>query len=376
MRIGVNVRLFTNSQPEGVGRYMYESLKLMTKNNPQHTFVFFFDRNYDSRFIFSDNIIPVVIKPKAIHAVLWYIWFEWRLPYYLKKYKIDVFLSPDGFGSSRTKVPTCLVVHDLAYIHYPQFFKKATARYYKHFTPLHLKNTKTIAVVSESTRQDVLSVSPIQKDCVFLTYCSAGDEFQPLNNHDILSVRNKISDGHPYFFFVGALHPRKNIINLLKSFELICKENHQNIKLVIAGRLAWHSEEIKHALSNFTFKDRLIYLGSVNSEELPEIMAASFAVVYPSFFEGFGIPILESMFCEVPVITSNTSSMPEVGGNAALYADPDSPEEIALQMRRLLTEPDLRESLIKNGKIQRKKFSWDYVARELTKATEMAARLK
>jgi glycosyltransferase involved in cell wall biosynthesis len=375
MRIGVNVRLFTNSQPEGVGRYMYESLKLMTKNNPQHTFVFFFDRNYDSRFIFSDNIIPVVIKPKAIHAVLWYIWFEWRLPFYLKKYQVDVFLSPDGFSSSRTKVPTTMVVHDLAYLHYPHYFKKATSFFYQKFMPKFLRKAKTIAVVSESTRKDVLSQVAIDPRRTFLTYCAASDEFHPLTVDQVSSVRSKFTNGEPYFFFVGALHPRKNIIHLLKAFELFCQENDSDFKLVIAGRLAWHSDDIKEAIDCFPFKDRLIYLGSVDSSNLPDLMAASFAVVYPSVFEGFGIPILEAMLCDVPVITSNTSSMPEVGGEAALYADPSKPDQIASQMKRLITEMGLREMLVEKGREQRQNFSWKKVADQLYQAVEMAAKL-
>lgn len=372
MRIGVNVRLFTNHNPEGIGRYMYETLKVMTQEHSRHEFIFFFDRQYSNDFLFAENIIPVIIKPKAIHAILWYFWFEWRLPYYLKKYKVDVFLSPDGFASTRTSVPTCIVVHDLAFVHYPHFFKKATAVYYQKFVPQFLRKARTIAAVSNYTKEDIKTFVPDKEGQITVTGCAASDGFKPITQDKIQFVRDKIAGGAPYFFFVGALHPRKNIVNLLKAFEILCRENVREAKLVIAGRMAWRSNEIKKAIEEFPFKKQLIYHGPVSSDELPDLMAAAYAVVYPSVFEGFGIPILESMLCDVPVITSNTSSMPEAGGDAALYADPQKPEEIALQMKRMLFEPGLRTGLIEKGRVQRKKFSWQSTSERLWNCIEQA----
>ena len=373
MRIAVNVRSLTGGRLEGIGRYVFESLKELVASHPEHTFILFFDRKFAPEYIYGPNVIPVIIQPKAIHAVLWYLWFEWRLPFFLKKYKADVFLSPDGFSSTRTKVPTVLVVHDLAYLHYPHFFKRATSLFYRLFVPGFLKKASTIAVVSESTRNDVLSQISIKPDRIFLTHCAASDQFQPLSADKIRSIREKFTKGEPYFFFVGALHPRKNIANLIKAFEFFCRQYDSTIKLVIAGRLAWHSDAIKTAIDDFPFKDRLVYLGSVDAALLPDLMGASFAVVYPSLFEGFGIPILEAMCCDVPVITSNTSSMPEVGGDAALYADPLMPDHIADQMNRLHAEPGLREQLVANGREQRVKFSWKKVAEQLYRAIEKAS---
>ena len=165
-----------------------------------------------------------------------------------------------------------------------------------------------------------------------------------------------------YFLFVGAVHPRKNVHRLIQAFDLFKKQTNSTLKLVICGRFAWQTGAVKAAFDTAYFKKDIIFTGYVPNEDVPKLTASAFAVVYTSLFEGFGLPILEAMNCDVPVITSNISAMPEVAGDAALLVNPESVSEIAAAMQTLIENPDLRQNLIERGRIQRKKFSWDKTA--------------
>lgn len=376
MRIGVNVRSLTGAKLEGIGRFTYESLKEMITAHPEHEFVFFFDRKWDPTFVFANNITPVSVSPKAIHPILWYLWFEWRLPFYLKRYKIDILLSPDGYASLNTQVPTVMVIHDLAFFHFPEYFKKRTALYYKYFVPKFLSKANLIACVSDYTMNDVLKYVPERKKDVKVVGCATSGSYLPISDSEKISVRDRITNGDPYFFFVGALHPRKNILNLIKAFLKLKTETKCTHKLVIAGRYAWKSEEIRFMIERFPFKDQLIYLGSVEDDELKKLIASAYALVYPSIFEGFGIPILDAMKCDVPSITSNVSSMPEVGGDAALYVNPNNVDEIFQQMKLLLEDNKLRDQLIQKGRLQRQKFGWGITATKLWECILQVAKEK
>ncbi len=157
MRIAVNTRFLLKEYLEGYGRFIYEIFLRITKNYPEHEFIFIFDRPYEERFIFSENIKPVVTGPPARHPLLWKLWYDVKIPAVLKKYKADVFVSCDGFCSLNTKTPQCLVLHDLAFLHYPSFIRKSHYLYYKRYTPKFLKTAASVATVSEFSKNDVLS---------------------------------------------------------------------------------------------------------------------------------------------------------------------------------------------------------------------------
>jgi glycosyltransferase involved in cell wall biosynthesis len=168
--------------------------------------------------------------------------------------------------------------------------------------------------------------------------------------------------------FAGALHPRKNIINLLRAFIAFKRRQRSNMKLVIVGRLAWNSNEIDEMRSEMPFKDEVKWVGYLNVRDLSRVTGGAYALVYASLFEGFGIPILEALQCNVPAIVSNTSSMPEVGGEAALLVDPKDHLDIAAKMEQLYKDEVLRDRLIAAAPKQVEKFNWDKTAAKLWEA--------
>ena len=365
MRSAVNTRLLLKGKMEGIGWFTYQTLEKIVRNHPEHEFFFFFDRPYDPQFIFAPNVTPVVVHPQARHPILFYIWFEWSLPFMLRKYKIDLFLSPDSYLSLATKVPTCLVIHDLAFEHYPEHFVLSHRMYWRHFSPLFAKKATRIATVSTFSKNDISERYGIDKSKIDLVYNGAHDEYKPLDNTTREAVKQQYADGCEYFVFAGALHPRKNIVNLLKAFVIFKKRQHTNMKLVIAGRLAWKYEEVEQMKASMPFKEDVKWVGYMNVDELSKVIGSAYALVYASLFEGFGIPILEALECGVPAIVSNTSSMPEVAGDAALLVDPNDANDIADKMHLLYKDEALRKKLISNAQEQIKKFDWARSAENL-----------
>ena len=362
MKIAVNARELLKGRMEGIGRYIFETTQQMVLDHPEDEFYFFFDRTYDPSFIFADNVTPVVIHPQARHPILWYIWFEIAIPYYLKKHKIDVFYSGDTYLSMKTKVPTLLVCHDVAYKHYPKHIKKIHLDYYENnFARFHHRADHIVAV-SEFTRQDIIKIYNLDPHKVSVGHNATPKGFEPASPKEKTEVRNKITEGNPYFIYVGSLHPRKNVVNLIKAFDLFRKNHNTNHKLVLVGRMAWKNEELKEIYDSTEYRDDIIFTGHVSNEDLPRYLASATALTYVSVFEGFGIPILEGMSSGTPVITSNVSSMPEVAGDAALLIDPHDPKSIADGMWKIVSDTLYREDLVAKGYKRVQTFSWKKTA--------------
>lgn len=362
MRIAVNTRLLLKGRLEGIGWFTHQTLERMVKDHPEHEFIFLFDRAYDPSFVFASNVIPVVIGPQARHPFLFYLWFEWSVPYILKKYKADLFLSPDGLGSLRAKIPSCLVIHDLAFEHYPDHLKLSHRLYLRKYSPLFARKATRIATVSEFSKKDISERYGIDADRIDVTCNGAHDAYRPLGWEEREAVKERYADGCEYFVFAGALHPRKNVLNLLKAFIDFKKRQRSNMKLVIAGRMAWKYEEVEEMKATMPFRDEVKWVGYMDVEELSKVIGGAYALVYASLFEGFGIPILEALQCNVPAIVSNTSSMPEVAGEAALLVDPTDHRDIADKMERLYKDERLRSQLIAAAPVQVARYNWDKAA--------------
>jgi glycosyltransferase involved in cell wall biosynthesis len=370
MIIAVNTRFLIKNRLEGIGWFTYETLSRITSSHPEHQFVFLFDRSFDESFLFSSNIKPVVLPPPARHPLLWYLWFEWSVPYALKKHRADFFLSTDGFTSLKSKCKSLLVVHDLAFEHFGDHVAKSTARFYRKNTPAYCRHASRIATVSEFTRNDLVEQYKIPAAKIDVVYNGAHQAYQPLSDEMKAAIRKQYSDGKPYFVFVSAIHPRKNVARIFEAFDRFRENNARDFRLLIAGRKAWQYAEILRTYENMKHRDAVVFLDHLPPQQLAEIVAASHALLYPSLFEGFGIPIVEAMYAETAVVTSNCSSMPEVAGNAALLVNPESVDAITNSMHQLANDEALRNELIQRGKVQRNRFSWDKTAELLWKSME------
>jgi len=370
LKIAVNTRLLIPGRLDGIGRFADETLRIITTKHPEHEFIFYFDRKPDEQFIYNRNIKPVVLQPPARHPFLFLAWFEASLPFHFIRSKPDVFLSPDGFLSLTTKVKSVGVIHDLNFEHFPEDIPFLVRKYYSNMFPRFARKASRIATVSEYSKSDISKTYHIDPSTIDVVYNGAGSIFKPLELRDKESTKLKFSQGNEYFFFIGTLHPRKNLVNLFKAFDQFKKTDTKGIKLVLAGARMWWTDEIRLAYEGMEHCDDVIFTGRVTDNELAALMASALALTYVSYFEGFGIPILEAFHCDTPVITSNVTSMPEVAGNAAVLIDPFSITSIADAMQKVASDEGFREKLIVEGRKQREQFSWERTAESLWKCVE------
>lgn len=370
MLIVVNTRLLIHDRLDGIGRFTYESLKRITRNQPESQFVFLFDREIHEEFIFSENIHPVKLFPPARRPWLFNAWLNWSVAGVLRDLKPDLFLSPDGFLPLRGKTPCLPVIHDLNFEHYPEDLPPNIARWYKKKFPLFANRATRIATVSEYSKNDIVKQYNIDKNKIDVVYNGASHGFRSLVQEQILAIRKKYTNGAPYFLYIGALHPRKNLERLIRAYGEFRRKNNSQTKLVIAGGNYWNYDGLQKAIETVPDKNEIIFTGRLSEQELFKITGAALALTYVPYFEGFGIPIVEAMACDVPVITSNITAMPEVGGDAVLYVDPFSEENIASALLIIDRDESLRTNLIGKAKIQREKFSWDKTANALWKSIE------
>lgn len=372
MEIVVNTRLLLKNKLEGIGWFTFETLKRITNNHPDDHFVFLFDRNFDEDFIFSDNVTPLILSPQARHPFLFYWWFEFAVADFLNKYNPDLFLSPDGYLSLKANCKQLAVIHDICFEHYPNDVSFIVRKYYKLFFPKFAKKATRIATVSEFSKKDIVETYHINPSKIDVVYNGCNELYMPIDAKTQQQTKLKFSQNCDYFLFVGALHPRKNISRLFQAFDKFKETQSSTIKMVIVGEKYYWTSDIKRTYLNMKHKDDVIFTGRLSTEDLKNVLGSALALTYVPYFEGFGIPILEAMNCDIPIITSNITSMPEVAQDAALLVDPFSIESISNAMLYIYKDEDMRNQLIEKGRKRKLDFSWDKTANALWQSIEKA----
>ncbi len=366
MRIAVNTRLLIKDRLEGIGWFTFETLKRMVKDHPEHEFIFFFDRPFSKEFILGKNVLPVVAGPPARHPFLFLWWFEITIPKLLKKYKPDIFLSPDGYLSLSSSTPSIAVMHDLNFEHYPDDLPFLVRQYYRRMFPKFAQKAQRIITVSEYSASDIASQYGIRKEKIDVAYNGANEIFSPSEDQEQEKSRKELTAGKPYLLFVGALHPRKNISNMLKAFNHYKSENNDaDLKLLIVGEKMWWNRDMEETFRQMEHKEDVIFSGRMSPQQLSKAYGAAECLLYVSYFEGFGIPIIESYRCKTPVITSDVTSMPEVAGKGALLVDPFDIGSIAGAIKQIRTGAEVTEELRQAGYERSKEFSWDKTAEKV-----------
>lgn len=362
MKIVVNTRLLRKGTLDGIGWFTYNTLKKITREHPDIEFHFLFDGPIVDEFIFSKNIIPVKLFPPAKHAVLNIIWFEWSVKKYLKKANPDLFLSPDGIICLGWTGKQYSVIHDVNFVHIPQDLKWTNQKYYNYFLYKAAHKATRLGTVSQFSKDDIVNTFKVSHDKIDVLYNGINAFYEPVDEQTKQAVKAKYTDGNDYFIFVGTLHPRKNITRLLQAFELFKKNTPSKMKLLLVGKEMYRTNEVHEYHRQMQHREDVIFTGYLPEEDIKKLYATAWCLTFVPYFEGFGIPIIEAMQCDVPVITANITSMPEIAGEAALLVDPYDINSIAGAMQRIVNEPGLRELLICRGRIRKQLFSWDRTA--------------
>ncbi len=364
MKIAVNTRFLLSGKMEGFGWYTYEITKRLVEQHPEHEFIFFFDRPYDPKFIFGSNVTPIVLNPPARHPVLFIYWFEFAIRKALKKVKADVFFSPDGYLSLRSKTPQISVIHDINFEHFPKDLPWSARVYLRHFFPLFAQKAEQIITVSEYSKQDIVNTYNISPQKITAIWNGASDVFVPINETEQASIKAKYSLEKSFFLFVGALHPRKNVTRLIQAFALFKEKTDSDHQLVIVGSSLWKNKTYQLIVSD-EIKSEIHFTGHLELKELSLLMAAADALTFVPYFEGFGIPLVEAMKCGTAIISGDKTSLPEVAGEAAIYCDPFNVDDIAQKLELLSKDNAMRMQLENAGLERGKKFNWDNSAEQV-----------
>jgi glycosyltransferase involved in cell wall biosynthesis len=362
MIIAVNTRFLPDDYPSVYRCFIYETFKLIAGNNPEDEFIFISDRKYNHPFVAGSNVKQVITGPPVRHPLLLKFWFDIKVPALLRKYKADVFVSCDGICSLTTKVPQCLVLHDLAFLQQASFFKKPYSSFYKKYTAKFLNKANSIVTVSEFLKQAIVTQYNTEGSSIDVVFNGVNENFQPVNDEEKLVVKNKYSDGKEYFLYADAIHPANNLLNLLKAFSVFKKRQQTSMKLVLEGKLALTYQSFKENLKSYKYRNDVVVIHDVEESELIKIIGAAYGLINPSLYGGFVSCVLQALRCDVPVITAAGSSMQEITEGAALYADANSHTDIADKMMLLYKDENLRKELIQKGKPVVDGYSWNKTA--------------
>ncbi|MBA4336489.1 hypothetical protein C0416_01810 [bacterium] len=359
MKIGIDIRETVNEKT-GKGYYAFHLTKALLAIDTENEYFLYCDKE-PADFGNHSNFEIKIIKSKGL------FWHK-KVLSDLYKEKIGVFLAPTSYIipalHNPKKLKVLMTVHDLIAFLYPENHNKKAVLIEKLTLGVALKKVKKVLSVSENTKKDLIKKFGIKESLIDIIHNSASDSYGVIEEDQCEALREEKNLPKEFIFSVGTIEPRKNYTTLIEAYSKI-KAHHPNVKLVIAGKKGWKSENVFKKISELDLKEDVIFLGYVTEEELAKIYNLATIFAYPSIYEGFGIPPLEAMKCGCPVITSNISSLPEVVNDAAILVDPVSVEDLKNALHQLLSDPAMQENLKEKGFAQCDKFSWEISARKL-----------
>lgn len=366
MKVGIDIRCLAESKYSGISEYTYNLVyHLLTIDKKNQYFLF-----YNSA---KEHNIPKFNFPNVTYKGYKYPNKLFNLSLRFLKFTsldkliggVDIFLTPTFLFTNLSKdCKKILVIHDLSFELYPEFFTFKKRLWHDLIGTKNIsQESDEIIAISENTKNDVLNLYGVKEDKIKVIYQGINEQFfKDINQDDINKVKNKYNLPDNYIFYLGNLEPRKNIESLILAFDQL--EN-KSIHLVIAGSQAWKYKKIYKLWQNSKSKNRINFLGYVDSEDKPALYTMAKIFVYPSIYEGFGLPPLEAMACKTPVITSFTSSLVESVGEAGLLIDPNNFNELAQAINKLIDDEKLQQSLSVTGYEYSKKFRWNNTAQEI-----------
>ena len=369
MRIGIVVDRL-NRPRTGIENYTYNLINKFAKISDKEKI---FLINYEENNIFP-NLNKIIIKNPLKNITkksyyFWHLYLQFKLN--KKDFKLDIIHSPENaalFIKLRHQ-KKIITVHDIIPYLFPESYTPITLLRYKLLFPRTLRTADKIIADSNSTKRDLMSYFNVPEEKIRVILLAADEKFKPLNNGETDEIRQKYNLDFPFIFYVG-LGLRKNIQTLIKAFHKLKKDPGTKQKLVIAGEKEGNYKAIFETIDKLNLQKDVIFTGYVLDEDLSALYNAADLFVYPSLYEGFGLPPLEAMACGTPVITSNTSSLPEVVGDAGIMVDPYDVDRLADAMHKVLSNDGLREDMIKKGLERAEMFSWEKTARETLKVYE------
>lgn len=370
MRIGIDCRTIlspSRGEKAGIGHYNYSLVKNLMKIDKRNQYILFFDyRVPDTREFKQKNFEIKYFPFSQYKKFLPFTYSHLLIAAELGKQKLDILHSPANVIPLNYKKPTIVTVHDLAIYKESKWFPSGQKFSTRFLVPKSLKKANHIIAVSNATKRDIIKLFKIPPSKISVIHENVMVKKLPTRSKDISALR-RYKLKNEYILFVGTLEPRKNLLRLIEGYNKLIKENpkkYGRYDLVLAGMRGWKSKNIFRLIKKLKLDEKVKYLEYIPHNHKIDLMEHATCFVFPSFYEGFCLPVLEAMSLGCPVITSNTSSLPEVCGQACEMVNPSRSENITKSLARVLYSKRLRESMKKKSLAQAKNFSWGKCARE------------
>jgi glycosyltransferase involved in cell wall biosynthesis len=374
MRIGIDT-LAAHYKKTGIGTYVSSLANTLPMVDGDNEYFLFVSRENRPIFDISSNNAWTVQGPKIIDSTpIRVAWEHLCLPRLAKQQRIDLLHGATFVAPLRWYGPTVITIHDLTWFTHPEQHMLHKRNYFQRLIPAAARRAHRIIAITDSTRRDILRILGVPEDKVVTVAYGVDAIFHPADDREqINAVREHYGMPGSYLLFVGMLEPRKNLVRIIQAYGCLKAEDPAlSYRLVMAGNRGWGYEEARREVARLGLESDVIFTGPMPHDELPALFSGAELFVYPSLYEGFGLPPLEAMACGTPVITSNVSSLPEVVGDAALLVDPLDVGELAKAMRRVLSDGELHEQMRMKGLKRAKQFTWEETARRTLQVYEDA----
>ncbi len=347
-------------QKVGVGVYALNLVKQIAKLDLENSYyILVQDDEHSLDSSERNNFKLINIQSKIFRKVIFRLLLEqWLIPYIIIKKKIDIVHSLHySFPLITFRAKKVVTIHDMTFFKFPKYHQIIKRYYFSFFIHLVARMADKVISLSESTLRDFISLTSARKDKVSVVHLGVDWATSSFPRERAELVKKKYGIDGKYLLFVGMIEPRKNVGNLILAYDKLLKVN-KDYHLVIVGKKGWGYRKVFNLIDDLRLHDRITFTGFVEEEDKPFIIRDAKIFVYPSMYEGFGIPVLEALSLGIPTITSNVSSLPEITGGAALLVDPANVDELYLGIKRLLEDETLYQELKKKAVLQARKFSW------------------
>ncbi|MCK6628756.1 MAG: glycosyltransferase family 4 protein [Anaerolineae bacterium] len=303
------------------------------------------------------------------------LWTHLRLAAELQRHPPDALFVPAHVLPLHCPIPAVVTVHDLGYRHYPEAHRPFDRWYLDWTTRRHTRIAHHLIADSQATKDDLIRFYSADPARISVVYLGRDESLTPVNDPQIVAaVKARYNIEGIYFLYLGTLQPRKNLVRLVEAFQqALAALSDESLKLVIAGQQGWLYAEIFERVQQLGLENCVIFPGFIAAADKPALLSGALAYVFPSLYEGFGLPVLEAMACGTPVLTSNISSLPEVAGEAAVLVDPHQTAQIAAGLVQLAQDAGLRRHLVNEGFRQIQQFSWATAAAQILEILEKVA---